>query len=266
MIFRGLNCYGPITRFVQDAALMLDAMKGRHPHDRESLVDDGTSYFKAVSMEDRPAGLKIAYLPTLGYVPLVEPEIAEMVATAAQRFKELGWTVEEPPFKTKNPEEPYVSYLMASAAHFYRNKMGTSRHLISPNLVKMIDVGMTINGITLLDAIYRRITLYEEFARLFKTYDLLLSPAMPCTAFPHGFMFPQIIAGKKTTPLGFISFTYPVNMTGLPAAAVPIGLSKEGLPVSLQIIGPLLGDLAVLQASRAFEQIAPWHSRKPPMG
>jgi aspartyl-tRNA(Asn)/glutamyl-tRNA(Gln) amidotransferase subunit A len=59
-------------------------------------------------------------------------------------------------------------------------------------------------------------------------------------------------------------FTYPMNMTGLPAAAVPVGLSKEGLPISMQIIGPRFGDLKVLQACKVYEDLAPWHQRKPP--
>jgi aspartyl-tRNA(Asn)/glutamyl-tRNA(Gln) amidotransferase subunit A len=188
-----------------------------------------------------------------------------MVTVAAHKFEEIGWTIEEPQFKTKNPEKNYSDYFIASAAYDYRKKIGTSRHLISPNLAKMIDAGMNVNGVMLMDAIYRRTTLYEEFARLFKEYDLLISPAMPCTAFPHGPMFPRIIAGKQASPMGFIGFTYPISMAGLPAAAVPIGLSKEGLPVSMQIIGPLSEDLNVLQASRAFEQMAPWYGRRPPV-
>ncbi len=265
MAFRGLDCYGPITRCVQDAALMLDAMKGPHPMDRESLLDDGVDYAKGITQEQRPARLKIGFLPNLGYVKLVEPEIADMVARAVQKFGEVGWTIEQPQFKTKNPEDAYIYFVTASVAQMYQKKMATSRQLISPNLVKMIDAGMSVGGVQLLDALYRRYTLYEELAQLFKTYDLLVTPTMPCTAFGHGLMFPPQIAGKAASTLAFMCFTYPLNMTGMPAAAVPLGLAKDGLPVSMQVIGPLWGDLKVLQAAKAFEEIAPWQDRKPPV-
>ncbi len=266
MAFRGLDCYGPITQYVQDAALMLDVMKGPHPMDRESILDDGVSYLKGINPEQRPSRLKIGFLPNLGYVKLVEPEIADIVAHAVQKFGEVGWTVEEPQFKTKNPEDPYIFFVTASAAQMYQKKMATRRQDISPNLVKMIDAGMGVGGVQLLDAMYRRYTLCEELTLLFKTYDLLVTPAMPCTAFGHGLMFPPQIAGKAASTLAFMCFTYPLNMTGMPAAAVPLALSKEHLPIAMQVIGPIHGDLKVLQAAKAFEEIAPWQDRKPPIG
>lgn len=263
MAFRGLDAYGPITRCVQDAALMMDAMKGPNPNDRDSLADDRTSYFKGVSTESRPPHLKIGFLPNLGFVKLVEPEIAETVARAVQKFGEVGWSIEEPQFKTRSPEDNYIYFVTASVAQQYEKKFASAQDIISPNLVKMIIAGQGVQGVQLLDALYRRYTLYEEFVQLFKTYDLLVSPTTPCTAFPHGLMFPPQIAGKSASPLGFMAFTYPFNMTGLPAAALPVGFSKEGMPISMQIIGPLRGDLRVLQASRAYEELVPWQAQKP---
>ena len=84
------------------------------------------------------------------------------------------------------------------------------------------------------------------------------------TAFAAGDDHPGSIAGRETTYLSWTAFTYPVNLTGLPAATVPCGF-VDGLPVGLQIIGGWRQDLTVLRAARAFEQLAPWSQERPPL-
>jgi aspartyl-tRNA(Asn)/glutamyl-tRNA(Gln) amidotransferase subunit A len=73
------------------------------------------------------------------------------------------------------------------------------------------------------------------------------------------------IGGRAVGARGWIAFTFPLNLTGMPAATVPCGWTPEGLPVGLQIIGPRLADALVLRASAAFEALAPWASKRPPL-
>ena len=96
-----------------------------------------------------------------------------------------------------------------------------------------------------------------------KNYDVLITPTLSVTAFPHGILYPAIINGKGVPPTGWQPNTWPFNLTGQPAASIPCGWSKEGLPIGMQIIGHRFDELRVLQVSQAFEEIAPWQDRKP---
>ena len=104
--------------------------------------------------------------------------------------------------------------------------------------------------------------LKARFAEAFDRYDLLLTPTLPCTAFAAGDDHPGTIDGRETTYLGWTAFTYPVNLTGQPAASIPCGF-VDGLPVGLQIIGGFRQDRTVLRAARAFEEMAPWVETRP---
>jgi aspartyl-tRNA(Asn)/glutamyl-tRNA(Gln) amidotransferase subunit A len=95
------------------------------------------------------------------------------------------------------------------------------------------------------------------------TFDLVLTPTLPITAFDAGADHPASLNGEPTTYLGWTKFTYPFNITGQPVATVPVGFDGEGLPVGMQIIGRWRADDTVLRASAAFEALQPWHGRRP---
>jgi aspartyl-tRNA(Asn)/glutamyl-tRNA(Gln) amidotransferase subunit A len=98
---------------------------------------------------------------------------------------------------------------------------------------------------------------------LFEKYDLLLTPTIACPPFAVGLDNPTEIAGKPVGPYAWIPFTFPFNLTGQPAASVPAGFTKDGLPVGLQIVGRRHADASVLTASAAFERARPWAERRP---
>ncbi len=87
-------------------------------------------------------------------------------------------------------------------------------------------------------------------------------PAFKIEMGERGTIFP-IIKGKSLNITSWMSYTYPFNMTGLPAASIPCGWTKEGLPIGMQIIGRRYDEKTVLQVSKAFEEIAPWQDKKP---
>jgi aspartyl-tRNA(Asn)/glutamyl-tRNA(Gln) amidotransferase subunit A len=95
-----------------------------------------------------------------------------------------------------------------------------------------------------------------------KTYDLLLTPVMSCTAFPIG-QPPAAIDRTPIPPMGWMGYTQPFNLNGAPAASIPCGFDSQGMPVGLQVVGRAFEDSLVLRAARAFEQAQPWADRKP---
>jgi aspartyl-tRNA(Asn)/glutamyl-tRNA(Gln) amidotransferase subunit A len=106
--------------------------------------------------------------------------------------------------------------------------------------------------------------IFAEINKVFKDHDLLITPTLPCTAFELNKLYPDQINGVNISDIdAWIPYTYPLNLTGHPAASIPCGWSHEGLPIGMQIIGPRFDEITILQASKAFEEIAPWQDNKP---
>lgn len=113
---------------------------------------------------------------------------------------------------------------------------------------------------------FHREDLWAKIRQIFENYDFLLIPTMPITAFdvatPLG---PTKIDGQDVGPSAVACLTIPFNFTGQPAASVPCGFTKEGLPVGLQIVGRRYDEATVIRASAAFEKACPWADKKPPL-
>ena len=103
----------------------------------------------------------------------------------------------------------------------------------------------------------------EAIHRFFEDYDLLLTPAVSVAAFPADRLMPEDWPDHPWDWVQWAEFSYPFNMSHNPAASIPCGFTEKGLPVGLQIVGPRMRDLAVLQASAAFEAASPWADRVP---
>lgn len=138
---------------------------------------------------------------------------------------------------------------------------------IEPSLAQMIHNGSRISAIEYGKALLARSEYYTAVRTFFETYDLLLTPQMPVGAWsaePGAQQGPMEIGGRPTPTLfDRLSFTYPFNLTGHPAASVPCGFTAEGLPVALQIVGRWHADALVLRAAAGFEAIQPWAHRRP---
>ena len=253
---------GPMTRTVADSALMLNIMAGADPRDRLSIPTD-TDYLAA--LEGDLAGLRVAWSPDLGYA-LVDPEVREIVTKAALRFEELGCHVEEAHPNLEDPWESIVHVIWASAfAGIHLHDLDAVRDQIDPGLVRVIEQGLELTGAEVAIAYAKRNDYYHAWREFMEGYDLVLTPTLPVTAFPAGDDHPGQIDGQPTTYLSWTAFTYPFNITGQPAASVPCGFDHNGLPVGLQIVGRWRDDVTVLRASAAFEALAPWGGKRPPL-
>jgi aspartyl-tRNA(Asn)/glutamyl-tRNA(Gln) amidotransferase subunit A len=115
------------------------------------------------------------------------------------------------------------------------------------------------------NAVIARKALYNKMWKMMQHYDILLTPTLNCPPFPLLMQGPEKIDGRWVRNMTWISFTFPMNLTGQPAASVPAGWTADGLPVGLQITGRHLDDAMVLKASAAFEAASPWKDRWPPL-
>ncbi|MFX0072277.1 MAG: amidase family protein, partial [Candidatus Hermodarchaeota archaeon] len=137
------------------------------------------------------------------------------------------------------------------------------RDKIDPDLLKLVDAGLMYPGTAVMKALHQRQKYYESFYPFFKKYDILITPTTAIPAFELGMMFPLKINGIGVSPTGWQPFTFPFNLTGFPAATIPCGWSRDGLPIGMQIVGNRFNDLLVLQVSKVFEEIAPWQDKRP---
>ena len=243
---------GPITRTVTDAALMMNVLSLPDARDWFALPHDPRDY--RVGLEDGVKGLRVAYSATLGYAE-VDPEIAALAKKAAKQFAELGAHVEEvdPGFENVGPM--FTTHWFAGAASLLRAMTAEQVKLIDPGLRDVARQGAKINTLDYLAAVQQRGQLGVLMNRFHEKYDLLLTPTLPLAAFEAGKEVATVVKEKRWTD--WSPFSYPFNMTQQPAASVPCGLTKKGLPVGLHIVGPRYADALVLRAARAYEALHP---------
>jgi aspartyl-tRNA(Asn)/glutamyl-tRNA(Gln) amidotransferase subunit A len=248
---------GPMVRTVADAALMLTVIAGPDPRDPYALPPQTMVYRDG--LEESIRGWRIAFSPTLGYAK-VDPEIAAAAAAAARRFEALGAIVEEVDAIFPSPRDALFTLWAAGAAKLLDAYPRDKRALVDPGLIATAAEGEKISAIDYLGADLVRTALGQQMAAFHRNYDLLLTPMMPVPALPVA----QDLSDPATERhwIDWSPFSYPFNMTRQPAASIPCGLTTAGLPIGLQIVGPLYADDRVLRAARTFEATHP--IRRPP--
>jgi aspartyl-tRNA(Asn)/glutamyl-tRNA(Gln) amidotransferase subunit A len=253
-----LSHTGPITRTVGDAALMLSVIAMPDDRDPYALPPDPRDWREG--LDGGVKGWKIAYSPSLGYAEVM-PEIARTVAAAAQQFSALGASVEEVASVFPSPREALFTIWATAMARNLEAYPPDRRRLADPGLLATAAEGEKIRATELIAADQARNALSLAMARFHRNYDLLLTPMMPVPALPVGQDLND--PAKERHWIDWSPFSYPFNMTRQPAASIPCGLTASGLPIGLQIVGPLYADARVLRAARAFEATQP--ERRPPL-
>ena len=256
--FSTLAHVGPMAWTVADAALMLTVIAEPDARDWFALPHAPRDY--RAGLDDGVAGLKVAFSPALGYAA-VEAEVADLVAQAVRVFEELGAIVVETDPGFENPGPAMKTIAWAGLAHGLGPIIDGKRDLVDPGLVTLIDAGATITIDAYFNAVAVRNALGGHMTRFHADYDLLLTATLPITAFPVGRFMPE--GDDPRQWIDWLPFTFPFNMTGQPAASIPCGFTADGLPVGLQIVGPMHRDALVLRAARAFEAARPFADRRP---
>jgi Asp-tRNA(Asn)/Glu-tRNA(Gln) amidotransferase A subunit family amidase len=266
--FRGwptLSVDGPMARTVRELALMLAVMAGPTPLDDSALAVPPGDVLGAVERAD-VAGLRVGVSVDLGFAP-VERDVREAFARALDALSDAGWAIEE----VVPPSEPPIEMWNAIAcAEGYASEgplLAEFDARMWADTADLVRAGERITAAEYLDWQHRRAAYTGAWAALFERIDLLLTPAMQLTAFPVGILSPETIDGAPVDPFfdDWVTFCLPANLTGRPAACVPIGLGDGGLPVGMQILGRRFEDAVVLGAAAAVERVLPWADAWPPV-
>lgn len=244
---------GPHTMSVRDAALMMNVLKKPDARDWTSLPPESTDY--TVGLEDGIRGLRIAYSPTLGYASNVHPEIAAAVDAGVRQLQALGAHVEQVDPGFDDPLDITTGLWFLGAHTVWSGLTPEQQAVTDPDFRAEAALGAQLSAAQVQQLNLRRGVLGSHMRQFMQRYDLLVTPSVAVPAFearPAGTvpMDPQAM-------LGWTPFSYPFNLTQQPAITVPCGLTSKGLPMGLQIVGPMFGDALVLRAARAFESVHP---------
>lgn len=258
--WESLEHIGPMARSVSDAALMLSVISGPDMRDRHTIPND------VPWLDEAKAGqlpkLRIAFSEDFGYLA-VDPEVRRVVREAVAVFEnDLGCEVEIADPGWSDPGADFWGLVLAdSDLAGMRAWLPDHAHEMSPHLVNLLKGRHDDEALT--NANMARKKLCNIAAKFFGTYDLLLSPTLTVPPFALHMQGPEKTEGKMVDPAAWLGFCFPFNMTGQPAASVPAGLTKDGLPVGLQIVGRHLDDPMVLRAAAAYEAARPWSGHRP---
>ena len=239
----------PLARNVRDAAMLLGAIAGYDARDAGSISGPTPDFLGAC--ETPPKGLRVAWSPTLGYAK-PDPEVARLCERAALKLRDAGCVVDEvEKVFAADPCDIWTAEFYAGVGTRLRPMLETQRDLLDPAVAQILDAALAQDMRAYYETVFRRYALRDEMGAFFASYDLLLSPTLPISELPAGRNIPE---GLETRNLvSWVYYTYPFNLTGQPAASLPIGLTARGRPVGLQIVGGRNDETAIFRASAWLE-------------
>ncbi|WP_353352709.1 amidase family protein [Intrasporangium sp. DVR] len=250
--FDALWVEGPMARNVADVALMLDALAGLDRHDPLTRRPPRRSY--VAGLGDLPPRLRVGYSPDLGVLP-VEPGVREVTRRALGHFRDLGAEVtDECPDFTGASQTFHVlrAHLLATVNG---PLLASHRESIKDDIVWNIELGLTQSLADVQAAERSRGELVHRTLDFFGTHDVLVVPTAPLDPFPVGWAWPRDVAGtEQHTYVDWIAITFMVTLTACPVVALPCGLSDEGLPVGVQLVGRPGSEALLLAVAAAFER------------
>jgi aspartyl-tRNA(Asn)/glutamyl-tRNA(Gln) amidotransferase subunit A len=247
-----LSHLGPMARTVADAALLLGVLSRPDHRDPYALPPEDRDWRDGLDAGVK--GWRIAYSPNLGYAR-VDAEIAAAIAAAAREFEALGAVVEQVDQIFESPRDALFTLWAAGVATLLRGFPDERKGLADPGLLATAAAGEKFSAVDWVGADLVRNALGRQMGAFHQRHDLLLTPTMPIPALPVGQDLNDPASERHW--IDWSPFSYPFNMTRQPAASIPCGLTAAGLPIGLQIVGPLYADARVLRAARAFETTQP---------
>ena len=263
MLYNPLGVAGPIARHVADAALLLSAMAGPDPRVPLSIETPGDRFREPLERDF--AGMRIAWSPTLGGYP-VEPAVLEVCGAAAARFEDLGCTVEEADPDLRDADEIFQTLRAFSFAMAHEEHIRNHRDELKDTVVWNVEKGLALGAMDVAHAEAKRAALLDRVVGFFGRFDFLLCPTTQVPPFSIDTDWVREIDGVQLeTYIDWMAACYAITVTGCPSISVPAGFTRDGLPVGIQIVAPPKCDFEALQLAHAYEVVADFASRRPPI-
>ncbi len=256
-----LDHVGPMARTVRDLAILLNIMAGQDwldPHSKDVAVPD---YVMALTGDIRGVRLGV---PTNYFSEDVKPEVANAVAKAIVDLESLGAKVV--PVEISDLDgvlDCFLAIAMSEAAAYHQLSLRKTPELFGDETRLLLEAGEMMPATTYINAQRARLAVKEAFKQALRDADVLVTPTQPTTALRIGQSVSRIGSREESVFGVSARFCAPLNVSGLPAASIPCGLSREKMPIGLQIIGRPFDEVTVLKVADAYQRHTRWHLEFP---
>ncbi len=256
-----LDHVGPLTKTVEDAAIMLAAIAGPDPKDPTASSRPLSDYRQ--EMQGSIHGLRLG-VPRQYFSEHVDPEIQKLVSAAIRQLESLGTTpveVDIPDLEICSAMEAHIT--LAEATSYHEPYLKKQADDYGPGVHTNLEAGTYLLATDYVKSQRARTLLQHNFNEAFKRADVIVSPTLP--AFPPlvGEVVVQSGDLQEHVIDAFLRFNIPYDLTGFPAISIPCGFSASGLPVGLQIAGKAFDEVTILRVASAYEQSTRWHTVHP---
>lgn len=255
-----LDHVGPMARSAADAAAMLGVIAGADEDDPTALQNPVPDYLATLGVGIR--GVRIGIDHTYN-TDGIDGEVTEAVRAAEEVLAGLGASVREIRFPpTETLLRGWIPFCSVETAIAHASTYPARRDEYGPELAQLIEQGRRMTAMELGTIMHERLAFAGRLAAVFRDVDLLLMPTMPV---PIPSLDRMAEYGQDDTVLlRMLRFTAPFNFAGNPTITLPGGIDREGLPLSVQLIGPHAAEPLLCRAGHAFQQRTDWHTRRPP--
>lgn len=257
-----LDHVGPMTKSVEDAAILLNVLAGPDPKDASASNHPVPDYRQALTRNI--AGVRLG-IPEQYFFEHVNPEIRRAVEAAIAKLQELGAhvvPVATPHLENCAAMEAHITLAEATSYHQPYLKMKADDY--GPGVRTDLEAGRYLLATDYVKSQRARTLLQKDFAAAFQRADVIVSPTLPTFPPAVGEVYAQSGDLREHIIDAFLRFNIPYDLTGLPAISVPCGFSSQGLPIGFQIAGRAFDEAKVLRVAYAYEQNTDWHLRRPP--
>lgn len=252
-----LDHVGPMTRTVEDNAIVLQAIAGEDPGDPSSRNGPVPDYTAAIGSGIE--GLRVG-IPTRFFFESLDDDVQEAVTSALSVLEGLGARVDEfsPPYADEMPAA-VTAIMMPEALAVHHRWMRERPGDYGDDVRHRLELGALIQAVDYVHAQRLREASVRAWAEtVFSVFDVVVTPTCAIPA-------PPLDKSDLGTTLSLVRLTNPINLLGAPAISVPCGFSAKGLPVGLQIITRWFEEATLFRVAFAYEQAAPWRTRRPPL-
>lgn len=250
------NVNGPMARTAEDVAAMLDALAGPSRRAPATRAAPWRSALETVAAARDARGLRIAYCADLGGVG-VEREVETACRTAAFELRAAGAAVEEIEFDASGAREAFTTLRAAAMVGTHFERLDRLDEL-NEHLAGNIRAGLAVRSTDIAAAQAQRRAVWARFERLFARFDLLAAPTVPVLPFPVEQSYPAEIGGRRIENyIDWVASTFIPSLCTLPAASVPAGRSRAGLPIGLQLVGPQFAEPTILACAKLVQRAHP---------
>jgi len=257
---------GPMTLTARDAALVLQALAG---HDRRDAASRDVAVPNYTAGWERGVrGLRLVLCPDFYMNAEVDGEVDRAFTEAVRIFRSLGAKIETVSFPHgKRLTELFPAISGPEFAEFHRPFFEKNPDGYGTSVRERLEWSFKITADEYVRALRERELLRREVTEFFRSADALILPSMPCAAAPISSLMAKVNGTDQPCMWIHRPFQSPHNLTGCPAVSLPMGFNREGMPLSLQIVGPEWSEARTLAIAHAYEEATPeLRTKRPPCG